>query len=89
MKVFGRLGVVALAALSVSGCVFDLSGDEPKAKVRAVDACPPRDEANWARMQAVLETNKAKDGFKVTESANTATGYAVPQASIDSEPELL
>ena len=68
MKLFGRLGVVALAALSVSGCVFDLSSDEPKPKVRAVDACPARDEANWAKMQAVLETNKTKAGFKVTES---------------------
>ena len=66
--VLARLAVVAVAALSISGCVFDLSSDEPKPKARAADACPPRDEANWAKMQAFLDANKAKDGVKVTES---------------------
>jgi FKBP-type peptidyl-prolyl cis-trans isomerase len=65
---FGRFALVALAAVSLAGCVFDLSSDDPKPKVRAVDACPPRDEANWARMQAFLEANKAKEGVVVTES---------------------
>ena len=64
----GRLGVVAVLALSVSACVFDLSSSEPKPKVRAVDVCPPRDEANWVKMQSFLDANKTKDGFKVTES---------------------
>lgn len=65
---FGRFVVAALAAVSLSGCVFDLSSDEPKPKVRAAEVCPPRDEANWATMQAFLAANKAKDGFKVTET---------------------
>ncbi|MEQ1752683.1 MAG: FKBP-type peptidyl-prolyl cis-trans isomerase [Micropepsaceae bacterium] len=66
--VFGRLAFVALAALSISGCVFDLSSDDPKPKTRAAEACPPRDEGNWAKMQAFLAANKSKDGVKVTES---------------------
>lgn len=65
---FGRSALVAVAALSLAGCVFDLSSDEPKPKVRVADACPPRDEANWAKMQAFLDANKAKEGVKVTES---------------------
>lgn len=64
----GRFALVALAAVSLAGCVFDLSSDDPKPKARAVDACPPRDEAKWSRMQAFLEANKAKDGVIVTES---------------------
>ena len=39
---FGRLALVAVAALSLVGCVFDLSSDEPKPKVRVSDVCPPR-----------------------------------------------
>jgi FKBP-type peptidyl-prolyl cis-trans isomerase len=80
----GRIAVVAVLALSVSGCVFDLSSEEPKPKVRAVDECPPRDEANWAKMQAFLDANKAKDGFKTTESGlqyrvvETGTGKRSP-----------
>jgi hypothetical protein len=65
---FGRFALVALAALSVSGCVFDLSSDDPKPKAKVASDCPPRDEANWARMQAFLDANKAKEGVKVTES---------------------
>ena len=64
---YGRFALVALAALSLSGCVFDLSSEDPKPKARAVDTCPPRDEANWARMQAFLDANKAKPGVVVTE----------------------
>ena len=30
--------------------------------------CARRDEANWAKMQAFLDTNKTKEGVKVTES---------------------
>jgi FKBP-type peptidyl-prolyl cis-trans isomerase len=65
---FGRFALVTLAALTLTGCVFDLSSEDPKPKVRAVDACPPRDEANWARMEAFLAANKAKEGVTVTES---------------------
>jgi len=57
-----------LASLFLSGCVFSFSDDEPKPKVRASEACPPRDEANWARMQAYLDANKQKEGVQVTES---------------------
>jgi FKBP-type peptidyl-prolyl cis-trans isomerase len=64
-----RVAFVAVAALAVAGCVFDLSGgDTPKPKVRVADACPPRDEANWAKMQAFLDASKAGQGFKATES---------------------
>jgi FKBP-type peptidyl-prolyl cis-trans isomerase len=48
--------------------VFDLSSDDPKPKAKVASDCPPRDEANWARMQAFLDANKAKEGVKVTES---------------------
>ena len=68
---FGRfavLPVVVLAALSLAACVFDMSGDEAKPKVRASEECPPRDEANWAKMNAYLDANKLKEGVKVTES---------------------
>ena len=68
---FGRFAVVplvALAGMSLSGCVFSLGGDEPKPKVRASEECPPRDEASWSRMQAFLDANKAKEGVKVTDS---------------------
>jgi len=65
---FGRFALVALAALSVSGCVFDLSSDDPKPKAKVASDCPPRDEANWARMQAFLDANKSKEGVKITES---------------------
>ena len=67
---FGRFAVlpVALAALSLTACVFDLSGEEAKPKVRASEECPPRDEANWAKMQAYLDANKAKEGVQVTPS---------------------
>jgi len=65
---FAALSAVVVAGLSLSACVFDLSSDDPKPKVRAADACPARDQANWAKMQAFLEANKLKEGVKVTES---------------------
>jgi len=65
---FAALPLVVVAGLSLSACVFDLSSDEPKAKVRAADVCPERDQASWAKMQAYLEANKLKEGVKVTES---------------------
>jgi FKBP-type peptidyl-prolyl cis-trans isomerase FklB len=67
----GRLAalpLVVVASVALSACVWDLSSDEPKPKVRVADACPPRDEAGWAKMQAYLEANKLKDGVKVTDS---------------------
>lgn len=64
----GRFALVAVAALSLSGCVFDLSSDDPKPKAKIVNDCPPRDEANWAKMQAFLDANKTKPGVTVTES---------------------
>jgi FKBP-type peptidyl-prolyl cis-trans isomerase len=68
---FGRFAVVslvALAGMSLSACVFSLGDDEAKPKARASEECAPRDEANWARMQAFLDANKAKEGVKVTDS---------------------
>lgn len=67
---FGRFAVVSAVALALplGGCVFSLSDDEPKPKVRASEACPARDEASWAKMQSFLEANKAKPGVQVTES---------------------
>lgn len=68
----GRLAAmsfVVLASVTLGGCVFSLGGgDEEKPKVRAVDACPARDQANWAKMTAFLEANKKADGVKVTDS---------------------
>lgn len=65
---FAALPFVVVASFALSACVFDLSSDDPKPKVRAADACPARDEASWAKMQAYLEANKLKDGVKVTET---------------------
>ena len=65
---FAALPVLVAAGLSLSGCVFNLSGDEPKPKVRVADACPERDQASWTKMQAFLDANKQKPGVKVTES---------------------
>lgn len=65
---FAALPFVVVAGFSLSACVFDLGGDDPKPKVRAADACPERDQASWAKMQAYLEANKRKEGVKVTES---------------------
>jgi FKBP-type peptidyl-prolyl cis-trans isomerase len=60
---------VIAAGLSLTACVFSLSDDdEPKKQVRASEECGPRDQENWARMQAFLDANKVKDGVKVTES---------------------
>ena len=68
---FGRFAafpVVVLAGMSLSACVFNLSDDDAKPKVRASDECPARDQASWAKMQAYLDANKQKPGVKVTES---------------------
>jgi FKBP-type peptidyl-prolyl cis-trans isomerase len=59
---WGRAVLVAFVAIfGLSGCVFDLSGDKP-AKPARVDYGPPRDEANWAKMQAFLADYKKRDG---------------------------
>lgn len=86
---FGRIAavsVIVLGSLSLGGCSFSLTGgdDDEKPKVRAVDACPERDQANWAKMTAFLEANKKADGVKVTESGlqyrviNTGKGTRNP-----------
>ena len=74
---YAAFPLAVVAGLSLSACVFDLSGDEPKPKVRASEACPERDQANWAKMQAYLAANKQKEGVKVTESG---LQYRVVQA---------
>jgi len=65
---FAVFPVVVLAGMSLSACVFNLSSEEPKPKVRASDECPARDTANWEKMQAYLEANKQKPGVQVTAS---------------------
>ncbi len=65
---FAALPVMVLAGFGLGGCVFSLGDDEPKPKVRASDACPARDQANWAKMQAFLDANKTKPGVQTTES---------------------
>jgi FKBP-type peptidyl-prolyl cis-trans isomerase len=65
---FAVFPVVVLAGMSLSACVFNLSSDDPKPKVRASDECPARDPANWEKMQAYLEANKQKPGVQVTAS---------------------
>ena len=67
---FAAVSVLALSSVALTGCVFSLGGggDEQKPKVRAVDACPERDQANWAKMTAFLESNKQLENVKVTAS---------------------
>jgi FKBP-type peptidyl-prolyl cis-trans isomerase FklB len=67
---WGRAVVVALVALfGLSGCVFSLSGGSDKpAKPAHADYAPPRDEANWAKMQAFLENYKHQEGVKVLDN---------------------
>lgn len=83
---FGRFAVVTLMGMSLSACVFSLNGDEPKPKVRASEECAPRDEANWAKMQAYLEANKAKEGVKVTESGLQYRVLQVPARETARKP---
>jgi FKBP-type peptidyl-prolyl cis-trans isomerase len=67
---FAAVSVIALGSLALSGCTFSLGGgdDDDKPKIRAVDACPERDQANWAKMTAYLEANKKAENVKVTPS---------------------
>src|SRR5689334_1986834 len=59
---WGRAVLLAFVAIfGLSGCVFDLSGDQPAKPTRA-DYAPARDEANWAKMQAFLADYKRKEG---------------------------
>lgn len=53
--------VAFIAVFGLSACVFDLSGDKP-AKPARQDYLPPRDEANWAKMQAFLADYKKREG---------------------------
>lgn len=86
---FGRLAAISALTLSplvLTGCVFSLGGggDDEKPKVRAADACPERDQANWAKMSAFLDANKQASGVKVTPSGlqyqviNTGKGTRNP-----------
>ena len=66
---FAAVSVLALSSVALTGCVFSMGGgDDQKPKVRAVDACPARDQANWTKMTAYLESNKQLENVKVTES---------------------
>jgi len=65
---WGRVVVLGFfAVFGLTGCVFSLSGDKPAKPVHA-DYLPPRDEANWAKMQAFLDAYKHKEGVKVLDS---------------------
>lgn len=65
---WGRIVLLAfLAAFGLTGCVFDLGGDKP-VKPEHEDYLPPRDEANWAKMQAFLADYKKKEGVKVLDN---------------------
>jgi FKBP-type peptidyl-prolyl cis-trans isomerase FklB len=87
---FGRIAavsVIALGSLALGGCSFSLTGgddDDAKPKIRAVDACPERDQANWAKMNAFLEANKKAEGVKLTPSGlqyrviSTGKGTRIP-----------
>jgi FKBP-type peptidyl-prolyl cis-trans isomerase len=71
---FGRFAAILVATLattSLTGCSFSLTGDDddkPGKPVRVADACPERDKANWAKMNAYLEENKKAEGVKITPS---------------------
>ena len=55
---WGRAVLLALVAIfGLTACVFDLSSKEKPAKPTHEDYLPPRDEANWARMQAFFFGN--------------------------------
>src|SRR5689334_14293225 len=59
--------VALIAVFGLTACVFDLSGDKP-AKPARQDYLPPRDEANWAKMQAFLADYKKRDGVQSLEN---------------------
>ena len=66
---WGRAVLLALVAIfGLTACVFDLSSKEKPAKPAHDQYLPPRDEANWARMQAFLAAYKQKDGVKVLDN---------------------
>jgi FKBP-type peptidyl-prolyl cis-trans isomerase FklB len=67
---WGRAVALAFAAVfGLTACVFNLSGgdDEKPAKPARADQ-GPRDEVNWAKMQAFLEAFKRKEGVKVLDN---------------------
>jgi FKBP-type peptidyl-prolyl cis-trans isomerase FklB len=65
---WSRAVLLALVAVfGLTACVFDLSGDKPP-KATHPDYLPPRDEANWAKMQAFLADYKKKDGVKALDN---------------------
>src|SRR6185295_6701368 len=69
---WGRAVVLAFVAVfALTGCVFSLSGgddDKKPAKPVRADYLPPRDEANWAKMQAFLDAYKKQEGVKVLDN---------------------
>lgn len=66
----GRAVLFAFVAIfGLTGCVFDLSGSDKHAKPAAQpDYLPPRDEANWAKMQAFLADYKKREGVQVLDN---------------------
>jgi len=60
--------VALIAVFGLTACVFDLSGGDKPAKVSRPDYLPPRDEANWAKMQAFLADYKKRDGVQTLDS---------------------
>jgi FKBP-type peptidyl-prolyl cis-trans isomerase FklB len=70
MSLSRALVVAFVAVFGLTACVFDLGsggGDKP-AQAERPDYLPPRDEANWAKMQAFLADYKKKEGVQVLEN---------------------
>jgi len=60
--------VAFVAVFGLSACVFDLNGGDKPAKPAHPDYLPPRDEANWAKMQAFLADYKKRDGVQALDN---------------------
>ena len=66
---WGRAVLLAfIAVFGLTACVFDLGSSDKPAKPAHPDYLGPRDEANWAKMQAFLDAYKHKEGVKVLDS---------------------
>jgi FKBP-type peptidyl-prolyl cis-trans isomerase FklB len=66
---WSRAVLLALVAVfGLTACVFDLSGGDKPTQAARPDYLPPRDEANWAKMQAFLADYKKREGVKTLEN---------------------
>ena len=66
---WGRVVLLAFVAFfGLTACVFDLSSSDKPGKPAHPDYLPPRDEANWAKMQAFLADYKKRDGVQTLDN---------------------